>query len=72
MRTKSYHISNLGSYAPHGCADFAGFVIYHESPRYSRASESQLSGWSRSRIRAVRNAARTELAERALEAWRSR
>ncbi len=69
MTTATYHVSNLGSYAPSGIADNNGYVTYHKSPRYGRATEAQLDGWACSRIAAVRNAAITEQAERRLAEW---
>jgi len=73
MKTKTYHRTNLGSYFPSGASvDSSGYVTYHDSPRYSRATESQLRDWAESRIGSVRNPAVTEIAERALDAWRSR
>ena len=71
MKTKKYHQSNLGSYAPAGASrDSQGYITYHESPRYSSASREQLDAWADSRTAVVRNAALTEIAERALEEWR--
>lgn len=70
MKTKSYHISNLGSYAPSHIADNNGYVTYHDSIRYGKASDEQLAEWAESRNKAVRNAAITEQAERDLEEWR--
>ncbi len=70
MKTKTYHITNLGSFAPRGCAGRDGYVIYHDSPRYRNATYEQLAEWSESKTKAVRNAAKTELAERALNIWR--
>ncbi len=72
MKTKTYHISNLGKFAPGGCADSTGYVTYHDSPRYRTATEDQLSMWAESRTKAVRNAAYTEMAERALSEWRGK
>lgn len=69
MRTKSYHKSNLGSFAP-SISTNDGYIVYHDSPRYGTASEEQLEAWAESRLRAVSNAARTEQAERALNEWR--
>ena len=72
MKTKSYHISNLGSYAPRAAvADPEGYVTYHDSARYAEASDEQLDAWAESRNAAVRNAALTEQAERRLKQWRS-
>lgn len=70
MKTRSYHISNFGRYAPIHIADASGFVTYHDSDRYGKATDQQLGEWSESRIKAVRNAAITEQAERKLEEWR--
>ena len=65
MKTASYHSTNLGSFA------FAtGYVTYHVSPRYAKATDEQLAEWTNSKLKAVRNAARTEQAERAIREWR--
>lgn len=72
MKTRTYHISTLGSFAPRGCAGRDGYVICHDSPRYAKASESQLATWRESRSKAVRNAALTEIAERSLQVWRNK
>lgn len=69
MKTKSYHTSNLGSFAP-SISTKDGYIVCHDSPRYGKASEEQLKVWAESRIKAVSNAARTEQAERALNEWR--
>jgi hypothetical protein len=69
MKTRSYHISNLGSYAPYHIADNNGYVTYHDSDRYVTASDEQLAEWAESRTKAVRNAAITEQAERKLGEW---
>lgn len=69
MKTKSYHISNLGSYATSGIADNNGYVTYHDSPRYGIASDEELDEWADSRTKSVRNAAITEQAERRLKEW---
>jgi len=68
MKTKSYHKSNLGSFAP-SISTNDGYIVYHDSPRYGKASEEQLEAWAESRIKAVSNAALTEQAERALSQW---
>jgi hypothetical protein len=68
MKTKSYHKSNLGSYAPHISTN-DGYITYHDSPRYAKASQEQLEEWAGSRIEAVRNAALTEQGKRALGEW---
>ena len=72
MKTKSYHVSNLGSFAPSGLADNQGYVMYHVSPRYGRATDEQLATWADSRSAVVRAAAITEQAERELAEWQSR
>ena len=68
MKTKSFHHSNMGSYAP-ACADRGGYITIHDSPRYGRASAEKLAAWADSRVALVRNAAMTELAERGLRKW---
>jgi hypothetical protein len=72
MKTKTYHISHFGEFAPHHLADSRGFVTYHDNPRYASASEDQLGEWSSSRITAVRAAAVTEIQGRRLQEWRDR
>ena len=69
MKTKTYHVTNLGSFAPTGLADNEGYVRYHVSPRYGKATDSQLADWADSRSIAVRNAAITEQCERRLADW---
>jgi hypothetical protein len=71
MKTRSYHISNLGSYAPSHIADNNGYVTYHDSDRYGKATDEQLEEWAESRTTAVRNAAITEQAERKLAEWQT-
>ena len=70
MKTKSFHHSNMGSYAPRGYADNEGYITYHDSPRYAAASMSKLLEWENSRAKVGRAAAATEIAERALQDWR--
>ena len=73
MKLKSYHSSNLGSFAPRQASqDSEGYITYHASERYATATESQLDGWAESRVAAVRNAALTEFAERALAGWQKK
>ena len=71
MKTKNYHHTHLGSYVPAGAQrDRQGYITYHASPRYGAASPEQLDIWAESRTAVVRNAALTEIAERALQTWR--
>lgn len=75
MNTKSYHLSNFGSFsgslAHH--ADAMGYVTYHVSDRYELMSDAALRDLATSgRYSAVRAAADTELADRAVAAWRKR
>jgi hypothetical protein len=71
MKTKSYHITLFGKFAP-AIGTNTGYVIYHDSPRYSKASTEQLNEWAKSRIETVRNAALTERAERRVREWNNR
>ena len=72
MKTRSFHISNFGSFAPAVTTDTEGYVTIHDSPRYGAASDEQLESWSSNgRTEAVRNAAATEIAERRLNEWRN-
>ncbi len=70
MNTTKYHASNLGRYAPSEYADVEGYITIHDSPRYGRMTEAELAAMLASAgLRAVRAAAATELAERALGRW---
>lgn len=71
MKTKTYHVSNLGSFGGGVSPGTNGYVTYHDSPRYAAATDEQLEEWSDSQSRAVRNAAKTEMAERGINAWRA-
>lgn len=70
MKTQKYHTSNLGKFAPTEHSDRQGYVTYHDSPRYTNASNEQLQEWLESRSALVRAAAATEIAERDIAAWR--
>jgi hypothetical protein len=71
VKTKSYHVSNFGSFRPAAVTDTEGYVTYHDSPRYAAATDDQLTEWAETgRTLAVRNAAATEIAERKLNEWR--
>lgn len=72
MKTRSYHVSNFGSFRPDAAADTEGYVTYHDSPRYKTATDDQLRAWLDSRVQSVRNAAATEIAERKLDEWRAK
>lgn len=70
MKTTEYHVSNLAGYAPTEYANSLGYITVHDSPRYAGADLDQLEEWvEESRFRAVRAAAATELANRALSDW---
>lgn len=74
MKTKSYHTSNLGKFAGRveSFANALGYVTYHDSDRYSDMSDAELEDLvTNGRYRVVRAAAATELAERAVQAWRA-
>ena len=69
MKKSSTHESNFGKFAPIG-ANANGYIEYHDSPRYSKASIAQLEDWeSNAKMQIVRNAARIELANRKIRAW---
>lgn len=73
MKTKTYHINHFGAFGVGVVTDTEGYVIYHDSRRYSKATEVQLLRWVDTSLSlAVRNAAQTELNERCLEEWRRR
>lgn len=72
MKTRAYHISNLGSFGASVPTGRDGYVTYHDSPRYAKASNSRLAEWTESRCKAVRAAAWTELAERGIAEWRAK
>ena len=56
MKTRTYHISNFGSFAPSGVDCVNGYVTIHYSDRYSSATVEQLNTWTTSRLSAVRGA----------------
>ena len=69
MKKSETHQSNFGTFAPVG-ANVGGYIEYHDSPRYSRATNAQLEEWaSDAKMLIVRNAARIELANRKIRAW---
>lgn len=71
MKTRLYHLTRLGGFAPLGCAGADGYIRMHDSPRYSVATNEQLEFWrDNSKSRLVRAAAETERAKRQLQAWR--
>lgn len=71
MATATFHISNFGSFATGFSTHDGGFVRYHVSDRYEGATDDQLEIWTRSRSKAVRNAAWAEINQRRLDNWRS-
>ena len=69
MKKLTVHKSSFGKFAPIG-ANVNGYIEYHDSPRYSRATNAQLEEWaSDARMQIVRNAARIELANRKIRSW---
>jgi len=71
MKTASYHSTAFGDFAPRRATqDNQGFITYHVSARYGKASDAQLDGWAQSPLSAVRNAAVAEIGERCLGEWR--
>ena len=71
MYTASFHISNFGMFSRGFSTDDGGFVRYHVSDRYDQATADQLKIWTRSRSKAVRNAAWAEINQRRINKWRS-
>ena len=71
MKTRTFHVSNLGSFGASVPTDRDGYVTYHDSKRYEKASNAKLVEWTESRCKTVRAAAWTELAERGISAWRA-
>lgn len=72
MKTKHFHPTNFGSMGGPWQVDRDGYVEYHASDRYAAATDEQLHQWLRSRLKAVRNAAAAEIANRRLDDWRDR
>lgn len=71
MKTKKFHISNMGKFSGGLVADTQGYVTAHDSDRYATATADQLAEWAENgRTLAIRNAARCELNERSLAQWR--
>lgn len=69
MKTKQIHTSNISRFSRGISADVHGYAILHDSPRYAAATSEQLTEWTESRVKAVRNAAAVELADRAVAEW---
>lgn len=59
----------MGCYLPQGCILTGEYVVYHDSPRYGKALDYKLEKWKESRVKAVRNAALTEIMKRKLEMY---
>lgn len=73
MKTKTFHVSNFGSFAGGLVADQEGYVTYHASDRYGKASDAQIAELAATgRTLAIRNAAQAEINERELNKWRSK
>jgi hypothetical protein len=71
MKTITYHVSVFGNFTPIGLdVTVGGYVAIHDSPRYAEAGKSLLEHWACSKFPKVRNAARTEIANRRVQAWR--
>lgn len=70
MKTRSFHINNLGRFGSGLVHDSQGFVTVHDHDRYKKATEEQLHKWASSKMVAVKNAASSELIERRIQAWR--
>jgi predicted NBD/HSP70 family sugar kinase len=71
MKKRSFHHTNMGAYAPTAYADTDGYITIHASERYAKASDAQLQTWLDSRVKYIRAAAATEIAERKLQQWRA-
>lgn len=72
MKTKSFHASNMGRFAPTYLADQDGYITVHDSDRYEKATVAELSAWRRSTVGEIRAAAIVELAAREIQRWRDR
>ena len=71
MRTKTFHATNMGRFAPTYLADNNGYITIHDSTRYQQAKDQELAEWRRSSVPAIRAAAIVELAEREIQRWRA-
>lgn len=69
MKTRFSHISTFGSFRPQCPRDSEGYIEYHDSTRYAKATPAQLNEWAASRFALIRNAVALERARRALEQW---
>lgn len=70
MKTKRFHISNLGKFSGGLHTDSNGYVTVHDSPRYEQAREDQLRTWvDTGRTLTIRNAAQSEINQRSLDLW---
>jgi hypothetical protein len=71
MKTKTFHATNMGRFAPTYLADGNGYITIHDSTRYQQAKDQELAEWRRSSVPAIRAAAIVELAEREIQRWRA-
>lgn len=71
MKTKTFHATNMGRFAPTYLADNNGYITIHDSTRYQQAKDQELAEWRRSSVPAIRAAAIVELAEREIQRWRA-
>ncbi len=71
MRTDKTHITTFGTFRPYTKTDTEGYIEYHDSQRYSTATDEQLETWRGSRFRLIRNAAAIEQANRQIADWRN-
>lgn len=73
MKYKKIHISSLGNFCVGLGGDFFGYVLIHDSDRYAKANENELTNWiENGRTLGIRNAARLEFNERNLSRWQKR
>ena len=71
MKTRTFHATNMGRFAPTYLADNNGYITIHDSTRYQQAKDQELAEWRRSSVPAIRAAAIVELAEREIQRWRA-
>jgi len=71
MKTKTFHVTNMGRFGPTYLADNDGYITVHDSTRYEQAGDQQLAEWRRSSVPSVRAAAIVELAQREIQRWRA-
>jgi hypothetical protein len=69
MKTKKIHASVFGWFAPTHLEDEEGYIVFHDSPRYAKATDESLERWALRKNVIIRNAAEVEQRSRLMAEW---